>query len=372
MRVLHIAKYAFERPGGMERHVETLTRGLAAAGVDVSVLVYDTTGRASSRLVDGVRVEPVGVWGHLGSQAIAPAMIGRARQLAQARRFDVVHQHWPDPFAHVVASLVPGHPVQVVSWHSDIVRQRVLGPLYQQLAPHLLKRLDAVVGATQAHLKSAQMDRFVPFEKRHVIPYGIDTRPLALTEAVRRKAEALRARYGHMPLVFALGRHVYYKGFDVLIRAMAAVPAVLLLGGSGPMNAELRELASSTGAQVHFAGEIPEADLPVYFHACTVYCLSSVATAEAFGIVQAEAMACGKPVVNTLLHNGVNALAPEGLCALTVQPGDAAALSAALNQVLADPALAHRLGEAGRARVLQDFSVEAMVKQTLALYHSLM
>jgi rhamnosyl/mannosyltransferase len=87
--------------------------------------------------------------------------------------------------------------------------------------------------------------------------------------------------------------------------------------------------------------------------------------------VQAEAMVCGKPVVNTWLHNGVNALAPEGLCALTVQPGDAAALSAALNQVLADPVLAHRLGEAGRARVLQSFSVEAMVNQTLALYQSL-
>ncbi|OZB70322.1 MULTISPECIES: glycosyltransferase [unclassified Thiomonas] len=371
MRVLHIAKYAFERPGGMERHVETLTRGLAAAGVDVSVLVYDTTGRASSRLVDGVRVEPVGVWGHLGSQAIAPAMIGCARQLAQVRRFDVVHQHWPDPFAHVVASLVPGEPAHVVSWHSDIVRQRVLGPLYQQLAPHLLKRLDAVVGATQAHLNSTQMDRFVPFEKRHVIPYGIDTRLLALTEAVQRKAEALRAQHGHKPLVFALGRHVYYKGFDVLIRAMAAVPAVLLLGGSGPMSAELRELARSTGAQVHFAGEISEVDLPAYFHACDVYCLSSVATAEAFGIVQAEAMVCGKPVVNTWLHNGVNALAPEGVCALTVPPGNATALAGALNRVLADPALAHRLGEAGRARVLQSFSVEAMVNQTLALYQSL-
>lgn len=231
--------------------------------------------------------------------------------------------------------------------------------------------LDAVVGATQAHLNSTQMDRFVPFEKRHVIPYGIDTRPHALTEAVQHKAEALRAQHGHKPLLFALGRHVYYNGFDVLIRAMAAVPAVLLLGGSGPMSAELRELASGTGAQVYFAGEIAEADLPAYFHACDVYCLSSIATAEAFGIVQAEAMVCGKPVVNTWLHNGVNALAPDGLCALTVQPRDAAALSAALNQVLADPALAHRLGEAGRARVLQSFSVEAMVNQTLALYQSL-
>ncbi|MEL5849960.1 MAG: glycosyltransferase, partial [Candidatus Igneacidithiobacillus chanchocoensis] len=294
-----------------------------------------------------------------------------ARQLARAKRFDVVHQHWPDPFAHVAASLVPGTPAQVVSWHSDIVRQRVIGPLYQQLAPYLLKRLDVVVGATAAHLASAQLARFAPPEKRHVIPYGIDTQLLRLTDGVQRMAAELRARHGNKPLVFALGRHVYYKGFDILIQAMADVPAVLLLGGDGPLTADLRALATGTGAQVDFAGEIPEADLPAYFHACDVFCLPSVATAEAFGIVQAEAMACGKPVVNTWLHNGVNAVAPDGVCALTVEPRDSAALAAALNKVLADPVLAQRLGDAGKSRVAQSFSVEAMVQHMLALYASL-
>ncbi|MGA8008631.1 MAG: glycosyltransferase [Thiomonas sp.] len=371
MRVLHFAKYAFERPGGMERHVETLTRGLAAAGVDVSVLVYDPTGRATPRKVDGVCVEPVRTIAHLGSQALAPGLITRARKLARARRFDVVHQHWPDPFAHIAASLVPEAPVHVVSWHSDIVRQRVLGPLYQRLAPLLLKRPDAVIGATAAHLTSAQIDGFAPPERRHVIPYGIDIAALEPSDDVLRKAKALREKHGNRPLVFALGRHVYYKGFDILIRAMSQVPAVLLLGGNGPLTPALRELAARSGARVDFSGEIPEADLPAYFHACDVYCLSSVEPAEAFGIVQAEAMACGKPVVNTWLHNGVNAVAPDGICAVTVNPGDSSALAQGLNRVLNDPALATRLGEAGRERVRQSFSVEAMVRQVLALYASL-
>ncbi|MHB0921458.1 MAG: glycosyltransferase [Thiomonas delicata] len=371
MRVLHFAKYAFERPGGMERHVEVLTRGLAAAGVDVSVTVYDPSGLAAPRVVDGVHVEPVRPLMHLGSQAIAPGMLARARALARARRFDVVHQHWPDPFAHVMASLVPGRPAHVASWHSDIVRQRVLGPLYLGLAPHLLRRPDAVVGATAAHLTSRQIDGFAPPERRHVIPYGIDTRPLEPTPEVLRQAEALRARHEHRPLVFALGRHVYYKGFDVLIEAMAQVPAVLVLGGEGPLTAELRALAARSGAKVVFAGAIPEAELPAYFHACDVYCLASVAQAEAFGIVQAEAMACGKPVVNTRLGNGVNELAAHDVCALTVEPGDAGALAGALNRVLGDPLLARRLGEAGRQRVQRDFSVEAMVRKTLDLYAAL-
>ena len=372
MRVLHFAKYAFERSGGMERHVEVLTRGLAARGVDVSVLVYDPSGQAEPRAVGGVHVEPVRPLGHLGSQAVAPGLLTRAWALSRTRRFDLVHQHWPDPFAHVVASLVPGRSAHVASWHSDIVRQRVLGPLYLRMAPRLLRRPDAVIGATAAHLASKQIDGFAPPERRHVIPYGIDTHPLEPTAEVLRKAEALRARYGNRPLVFALGRHVYYKGFDVLIKAMALVPAVLLLGGEGPLTAELGKLAAGSGARVVFAGSIPEDELPIYFHACTVYCLSSVATAEAFGIVQAEAMACGKPVVNTRLGNGVNEVAQDGVSALTVEPGDASALAAALNRVLGDPALAQRLGEAGRTRVHDDFTVDAMVSKTIDLYASLL
>ena len=154
----------------------------------------------------------------------------------------------------------------------------------------------------------------------------------------------------------------------MLIRAMRRVNGVLLLGGNGPLHDELRSLAAQMGAPVVFAGEIPEAELPAYFHACDVYCLPSVATAEAFGIVQAEAMLCGKPVVNTQLGNGVNELAPDGVTALTVPPNDADALADALNRVLGDAALARRLGDAGSARVREHFTVDAMVRKTLDLY----
>ena len=372
MRALHFAKYAFVRPGGMERHVEVLARGLAAAGVDVTVMVYDPSGVASLRAEDGVRVEPVQPWLHLGSQAFAPRLITQARTLARERAFDIVHQHWPDPFAHVAATLVPGQPAHVASWHSDIVRQRVLGPLYLKLAPHLLRRPDVVVGATAAHLTSKQIDGFAPPHRRLVIPYGIDTRSLEPTSELLRRAESLRARHGNRPMVFALGRHVYYKGFDVLIKAMAQVPAILVLGGEGPLTADLRKLAASSGAQVFFAGAIADEDLPVYFHACDVYCLSSVERAEAFGIVQAEAMACGKPVVNTCLHNGVNELAAKNVSALTVEPGNPAALATALSKILSSPELARRLGETGRLRIQKAFTTDLMIQKTLELYRTLL
>ena len=372
MRVLHFAKYAFVRTGGMERHVETLTRALAARGVDVTVLAYDPSGQAAPQRIDGVRVEPVPTLLRVSSQALAPALAAHARRLARATRFDVVHQHWPDPFAHVAASWVPGGPAQVVTWHMDIVRQRVLGSLYRTLAPWILTAPDAVIGATAAHLRSAQIDRFAPPDRRHVIPFGIDAAAFAANPQRLGDAARLRSRHGGGPIVFALGRHVYYKGFDVLIRAMERVPAVLLLGGEGPLTPRLRELASRVGDRVRLVGSIPEGELPTYFHACDLFCLPSVARTEAFGLVQAEAMVCGKPLVNTALGTGVNELAPAGTCALTVPPGDADALADALGRLLADPAKAAALGAAGRARILEGFTIEAMAQRTIELYESVL
>ena len=371
MRVLHFGKHSFIRKGGIEHHIEVLTRALAARGVDVTVLSYDRSRTATTRLVDGVRVEPVPVLLNFSSQPIAPALAAHARRLAREQPFDVVHQHWPDPLAHLAASTVPGRPAQVVSWHTDILQQRVLGPLYQSLAPIVLSRPDAVIGAAQSNLKSEQLDRFAPPELRHTIPFGVETHRFSLTPELQRESESLRQKYGGIPIVFALGRHVYYKGFEVLIQAMAHVPALLLLGGEGPLTPRLREQASSLSARVEFTGAIPDAKLPSYFHACDVFCLPSIVTMEAFGFVQAEAMACGKPVVNTALGNGVNELAPHQVCALTVPPGDDIALAEALCDVLRQPALAARLGAAGHERVHASFTVEAMVNQTLALYHEL-
>lgn len=371
MRVLHFAKYAFVRTGGMERHVEVLTQALAERGADVTVLSYDPSGKALPRSENGVRVEPVPTLARLSSQSLAPSLITRARRLARDRPFNVVHQHWPDPFAHLAASFVPGRPAQVVTWHTDILRQRVLGPVYQAVAPLVLARPDAVIGATRAHLKSAQLDRFVPAAQRHVIPFGIDVRPFAPTPQRLRDAQLLREKYGAAPLVFALGRHVYYKGFDVLIRAMTRVPAVLLLGGEGPLTQKLRQQAAELKAKVEFVGSIPEARLPSYFHACDVFCLPSVARTEAFGLVQAEAMACGKPVVNTMLNNGVNELAPDNVCALTAPVADDFALASAISRLLAAPDFSRRLGRAGHERVHDSFTVEAMVDRTLQLYTSI-
>ncbi len=370
MRIAHFAKYTFTRIGGMERHVCILTRALAARGHDVTVFSYDPSGTQTPKSVDGVHVEPIPTLITLSSQSIAPRLITRSRTLARVGRFDILHQHWPDPFAHLAASLVPGDAAHVVSWHSDIVRQRVLRPIYRALASRFLVAPDALIGATEAHLRSDQISCFAPPERQHVIPYSIDVTPFAASPSRLCAANRLRDKYGGGPLIFALGRHVYYKGFQVLIRAMARVPATLLLGGEGPLTPELQNLTSSTGARVQFLGHIPESELPSYYHASNIFCLPSTAKTEAFGLVQAEAMACGKPIVNTDLQNGVNELAPNNVCALTVPPGDDLALADAITYLLGNTEFAIKLGSAGYSRINTQYTLDAMVDKIIALYDS--
>lgn len=374
MRVLHFGKFPARLFGGIETHVKGLTEGLAAAGVEVTNLVYDlgrAAGDAEESIVNGVHIVAVPCRRTVASLAIAPLTLPTVSRLSRARPFDIAHAHFPDPLAF--AAMPSTHQAaRVASWHSDIVRQRFFGALYGTVA-RLFDPLDAVAGATTAHLDSEQLKAFRP-RQRYVVPYGIDLSRFVLTPAVEAQVARLRADVDHRPIVFALGRHVYYKGFEVLVDAMQDVDAVLLLGGEGPLTPALRERARQTiglGA-VRFVGRIENADLPAYYHACAVYCMPSLATSEAFGLVQVEAMACGRPVVNCRLDNAVNLVSPNGVSSLTVEPGNASALAAAINRLLRDATLCAHLGAGGRERVAQRFSMQAMIAATLAMYQQVL
>jgi rhamnosyl/mannosyltransferase len=279
-------------------------------------------------------------------------------------------------------ALLPAHLPKVITWHSDLVPYPRLQKPYLPLLRRVLRSADALVAATPAHLRSLQIPSDIAAHKKHVIPYGMDFSPFEATPALLRRAAECRARAGlggslgapDGGLVFALGRHVAYKGFDVLIRAMTQLPGVgLVLGGTGPLWAEHLALVQSLGLQnrVYLPGRIEDADLPAWYHACDVFCLPSVGKTEAFGLVQLEAMACSKPVVCTALGNGVNDINQHGLTGLAATPGDPAALSGAIRQLLSDAPLRAAMGAQAHQRAVSAYSLDAMAQPMLKLYEAL-
>ena len=375
MRVLHLGRFWHGKSGGIERHAALLCKGLAASGVDVVNLVAAKNVHSQDFMVNGVRTIEVASFGVALSTAIAPLLPFKALQLHREKPFDIVHLHLPDPLSHAAALLLPKSVKRVITWHSDIIRQKTALQMYAPFLNRLVNSADAVVAATQAHFDSStQISPSLPLNRRHVIAYGLDYSALRLTERTTALRDDLRAQAQGRGMVFALGRHVYYKGFDVLINALEHTSAFLILGGDGPLRPQLQQQVSALGLQdrVHFAGLIPEADLAAYFRTCDVFCLPSVEQSEAFGLVQLEAMACAKPVVNTQLNNGVNVVMLDGVTGLTVPVGDAPAMATAIHRLMVDTNLRKQLGGQAQERAYAEFSLAASVQKHVALYEGLL
>ena len=375
IKVLHIGKFFPPPYGGMESVLADLVERLAGS-VQVDVLVANDRPRHETVEFRGARIWKVPSLGRVAGASICPTMPLALRRLVHGNGYDLIHLHLPNPTGHVASSIGRSGIPLVITWHSDIVRQRRLLRVYQPLVDQLVSQAAAIIAATPKHFTSSRQLRACrDAERRWVVPFGIDPGRFELNEARRECADRIRRRVGERKLVFAVGRHVEYKGFEYLIRAMRELPEThLVLGGSGPLSAGLQRLAERLGVsdRVEFTGAITPELLPAYYHAADVFCMPSIGPNEAFGMVQLEAMACGKPVVCCELHNGVTWVNQHGVTGLVVPPRDPRALAAALETVLSDAALRQSLGRAAFERVVREYSFDRMRAGTLEVYRSVL
>jgi len=363
LRILHVGKFYPPHMGGMEIHLQALC-GELRKSLDVSVLVANDGPRDIEECQDGVQISRAGEWLNVAGASICPSM---ARKIREARA-DLVHMHLPNPPA-VLAYLGSGHRGPLVAtWHLDVVRQKALARLFRPFERLFLRRCSALIASSPNYVESSPTLSAYR-ERCSVIPYGIPVE--RFDNCDQGASERIRARYGPR-IVLSVGRLVYYKGFEYLVRAMAGVDAKLLLIGDGPLRAKLEEEARAAGAadKVVFLGEISNELVAPYYHAADIFVLPSVARSEAFGIVQLEAMACGRPVVNTKVDSGVPFASLDGETGLTVPPADSHALCKAINTLLTDSTLCARFARAAVQRVRREFTVERMAERTLDIYSS--
>ena len=328
--------------------------------VDVDVLVSNTTRERQEEHDGNVRVTRVPRFAQVASAPLCPSML---RELGDSPA-DLVHLHLPNPPA-VIAYLLSGHRGKlVVSLLSDIVRQKWMAKILNPTLNALLHRADAIISLSPNHVAHSPV--LQPFrDKCHVIPHGIPFEKYDLVNDA--EVSEIRQRYGKT-IVLAVGRLVYYKGFEYLIRAMQRIDAQLVLIGEGLLRPQLERHIRTLGVadKVSLLGNV--ADLTPYYYACDVFVLPSIARSEAFGIVQLEAMSCSKPVVNTQLESGVPWVSQNGITGITVPPCDSVALSQAVSTLLSSPELATQYGRAARRRVEHEFATETMLARTLGLY----
>jgi glycosyltransferase involved in cell wall biosynthesis len=277
-------------------------------------------------------------------------------------RADCVVLHEPNPIAGTALFLRTPAPRFVIWHHSDLVRPWWAPPTYGRIVQRALyRRADCVIVSSPALAATCTLVRSA--KRVAVIPFGV---PL---ERYQRVDGASRARVAQLvaavpgPRMLFVGRLVYYKGLEVLLDAMERCQGSLVIAGEGPLDGALRALVTGKrlGDRVLFAGHVSDADLPALYQACDVFVLPSIARTEAFGVVQIEAMAAGRPVVSTNLPTGVPWVNQHEVTGLVVAPRDPVALGDALGRLLDDDALRRRLGEGGLQRAQVMFSRERMV-----------
>ncbi len=368
MRVLQVNKAYPPVVGGIENNVEILSSGLAERGVDVSVLVCNTELRREIIEQRNLRIIKVLSPGKLFSMPIGPSTPYWMSQLPA----DIMHIHMPYPMAVVSALLTRPEGKCVVTWHSDIVRQKLLGRAFQPLLQRFLDRVARIIATSPRMVEaSPYLQRYR--DKVEIIHLGVDRRRFEGTPRTLERASAFRHKYG-TPMILFVGRLVGYKGLEYLLQAIARVQGTLVVVGEGLLFGRLARRAIQNGAseKVHFVGHVSNEDLAAFYHACDVFVLPSISNNETLGVVQLEAMCCGKPVVSTNLPTGVPYANIDGETGIVVPPRDANALADAVNRLLSDEALRQRLGEGGKKRVAEHFTAEGMLDQMIQLYQEVL
>lgn len=348
--VLHIFKiYYPDLFGGTLTVIRDICASLKDA-FSCAVLVCSQSAGPRDLVVNDVPIERVRSFGNLLSLPAAPTYPWRLwRRIAE---HDLLALHAPFPLADLVFALGfgAGRPL-VVHWHADIVTHAGLRWFVEPLMRRTLRRAKAVIVSDHVLVENTPLLREFD-HKCHVVPFGIDPSGYDCQKIEPHHVND-RGR-----LVLACGRLVPYKGFDMLIRAAVNRKFEVWIIGEGSERARLEQLIGEFGLtdRVRLLGAVSDSERIKLMCLSDVFVMPSVTNAETFGLVQLEAMAAGRPVVNTALDTAVPRVARHGMEAITVPPGDPDMLGDAIESLIRDPERRRRMGLSARTRALTRYS----------------
>ncbi len=274
---------------------------------------------------------------------------------------DILHYHMPLIFA-VIAHFIarPKYKKLYVTYHSDIVGYDNIMKPFNFIYHKFLQNADKIhVLSPNIIEKSKILQKYK--DKCVVIPYGIEPHSIKYDED---KIKKIKQEYQGKKILFSIGRLVSYKGFEYAIDAMKEVKedCIYLIAGSGSLNDELQKKINDNNLnkKVKLLGRISDEELHAYYNACDAYLFPSVMPSEAFGIVQLEAMACGKPVINTNLGTGVNFVSLDNETGFTIKPKDVRALVESISKIVSNDELRMKLGTNAKKRCYKFFKIETI------------
>lgn len=371
IRALHVYRTYFpDPPGGLQEAIKQICLATSAFGVETKIFTLSPTPEPHSiKFLEGEVIR--------GRSWTAPAScdLGGLEAILQFRKLsawaDVIHFHFPWPFADILHLFSNSEKPAVMTYHSDIVRQRFLGSIYAPLMRKTLHSMSAVIATSPAYAKtSIVLKENVPPENLRTIPLGIvdyyDTK-YSIASGLK-----LLERLGLNevnPFILSLGVLRYYKGLHTLIAAANAIRGTIVIAGSGPEEQSLKSMTAELGVtNVVFAGQISQDEKVVLLQYCRALALPSNIRSEAFGMVLVEASMFSKPMVCCEVGSGTSFVNAHAETGFVIPPESPADLAAACNQLLDDVELASVMGRNARLRYEKLFSGDALGRAYFSLY----
>ena len=364
MRILHFYKtYQPDSYGGVEQFIYQLARGCAQRGLKVDVLSLSAEVDDEIREVEYHFSHRVRRDFEIASTGVSVRVISKFSSLA--RRADIIHYHHPWPFADVVHFAARVSKPTVLTYHSDIIRQRQLLKLYRPLMNRFFASVGRIVATSQNYLETS--DTLAGFrDKTAVIPIGLDISTYPVPDEARM--QRWRQEVGERFFLF-VGVLRYYKGLHILIEANRDTDHPLVIVGAGPVEAELRRHAADVGlSRIRFLGALTDVDKVSLFNLSYAVVFPSHLRSEAFGISLLEGAMFGRPMISSEIGTGTSYINSHEETGLVVPPNDPGALREAMRFLYDNPTCAEAMGHRAHQRYLNYFTADKMVDRYIDLY----
>jgi len=367
MRVLHFYKTSFpDTMGGIEQVINQIARAANKMGVQTDVLSLTPERAPRTTEIDGYLAHRARLDFQIASTGFSASVFLRFAQLA--KKADVIHYHFPWPLMDMVHFACRVKKPTVLTYHSDIIRQKHLLKLYRPLKWKFLADVSCIVATSPNYLATSDVLANHKHKVR-VIPIGLDKETYSSPSP--NKLTYWRDRLGPKFFLF-VGVIRYYKGLHILIEAAQGSEFPIVIVGAGPIEAELKAQAAQLGLRnIHFLGHLPDEDKVALLTLCYCVLFPSHLRSEAFGISLLEGAMYGKPMISSEIGTGTTFINIADETGLVVPPSDPLALSQAMRYLWEHPEQAADMGRRAEERYWQHFTADQMVSEYVKLYREL-
>lgn len=368
IKVLHFFKtYYPETMGGIEQVIFQLAEGSAKYGIHAEVLSLSPRGAARNEAVGHHVAHRSKLDLHVASTGFSLSAIKDFVELAKDA--DIIHFHFPWPYMDLVHFVTRLHKPTVVSYHSDIVKQKALLKLYKPLMYRFLSSVDRIVASSPNYAQSSTV--LTDFkDKVSIVPYGLDRE--TYPEPSTQKLEEWKARVGEKFFLF-IGALRYYKGIHFLLEAAQKTQLPVVIVGGGMLEEALKAKAQAADLDnVHFVGKLPDIDKAALLKLCYALVFPSHLRSESFGISLLEGAMFGKPMISCEIGSGTTYINISDETGVVVPPADVDALAAAMRAIWDQPEMAAEMGARAAERYEKVFTADAMASSYAKIYRSLL